>query len=947
MPRDDTDFTTSTFNQIVVDATTVSSSAATGCVVLAGGLGIGGALNVTGTITGGAIVYASTSTGTLDVTDSPGLTMTVQSTEQATSTITGCATFDGGVGIAKNLHVGGTLVAGAITYASTSTGTMEVTDSPGLTLTVDSTEDSTSKTTGCATFIGGIGVGKSIYGASLNTTDTTQSTSTTTGSIISGGGVGVAGNIYAGGKLDVDDIDTDNIGINAVSGTTLNVSSTSDATSGGSNGAAIFFGGVTIVKTTRSGDIEAFNTTASTTTTTGALQSGGGLGVVGDINMGGDLAGANAAFTGGVVNGGFDFILGNTDQSTRGNSGASRAFVKDTGNILAINFGGDFTGGTRIDGPSELGIVDATTITTTGLADFASLNVSGTATFATAEFPSLTVTGTSTLADVDAVDITDTGSTVLAEVGVSGLSSLTTLGVTGLSSLTTLGVSGASNLTTLGVSGLSSLTTLGVSSTTNLAGATITGTTDMVTVDVSGSSTFVGMTVNGTATFNANTIVDNTLNVSGIATFTNNIIAGLITNTTTASTNVNCTDLTVSNDALVSGAMAVDGFDITLGKGDQVTRGDSGLSRALVKESGATLVINFAGDYGGGVQVQSDLDVTGTFTPVAITASGTATFNGTLSSTSSFISSGTSSLASPTLTGTSLVTGMTVSSLATFNGVINSTSSFTASGTTLIANPSLTGTTTISVMNASGLVTLNGGLNSTGANTLAAPTLTGTTTATTINASGKITNGGFDFFLGNTDQASRGDSGLSRALVKDSGNKLVINFGGDFTGGVVISSDLDLQGDLVSTGDLVSANMVPNSSVTWTLTPKIALTNIARNVGEISTSNNMVTFTGNFEFTVPIILLGGDWVYYTFVSASKLMFEDYGSGVGTFKQSSNINWVNAVIDELPNTPSSGQYTYKVRIPQPGATFIIPSDGGNEFPSNSTVEVSFSITVRAA
>ncbi len=52
--------------------------------------------------------------------------------------------------------------------------------------------------------------------------------------------------------------------------------------------------------------------------------------------------------TGNMVNGGFDFILGNTDQSSRGNSGSSRALVKDGGNVLDINYGSDFSGGTRV-----------------------------------------------------------------------------------------------------------------------------------------------------------------------------------------------------------------------------------------------------------------------------------------------------------------------------------------------------------------------------------------------------------------------------------------------------------------------------------------------------------------------------------------------------------------------------------------------------------------------
>jgi phage minor structural protein len=53
---------------------------------------------------------------------------------------------------------------------------------------------------------------------------------------------------------------------------------------------------------------------------------------------------------GSITNGGFDFALGTYDQSSRGDSGASRAMVKDGGNVLAINYQNDFRGGTRVDG---------------------------------------------------------------------------------------------------------------------------------------------------------------------------------------------------------------------------------------------------------------------------------------------------------------------------------------------------------------------------------------------------------------------------------------------------------------------------------------------------------------------------------------------------------------------------------------------------------------------
>ncbi|XGC81695.1 tail fiber domain-containing protein [Bdellovibrio bacteriovorus] len=56
-----------------------------------------------------------------------------------------------------------------------------------------------------------------------------------------------------------------------------------------------------------------------------------------------DVAGTIRGTT--LINGSFDFILGNNDQTSRGNSGSSRALVKNAGNILIVNYGNDFTGG--------------------------------------------------------------------------------------------------------------------------------------------------------------------------------------------------------------------------------------------------------------------------------------------------------------------------------------------------------------------------------------------------------------------------------------------------------------------------------------------------------------------------------------------------------------------------------------------------------------------------
>lgn len=65
-----------------------------------------------------------------------------------------------------------------------------------------------------------------------------------------------------------------------------------------------------------------------------------------------------------------------------------------------------------------------------------------------------------------------------------------------------------------------------------------------------------------------------------------------------------------------------------------------------------------------------------------------------------------------------------------------------------------------------------------------------------FSVSGNINVKGFDFTLGSGDQSTRGNSGASRAMIKDSGNKLVINYGGDFSGGTKVNSDLEITGSL-------------------------------------------------------------------------------------------------------------------------------------------------------
>jgi hypothetical protein len=141
--------------------TTASTTAATGALVIAGGLGVGGAENIGGTLT-------------------------VHSTTGSSSSTTGALIVDGGLGVAQNAHVGAYLMA-------------------------DGTEDSTNLTTGAIQCLGGLAVTKrATIGTILAVNGTTESTTTGTGAVIITGGLGVGKNANIGGDLDVIGTITEN-----------------------------------------------------------------------------------------------------------------------------------------------------------------------------------------------------------------------------------------------------------------------------------------------------------------------------------------------------------------------------------------------------------------------------------------------------------------------------------------------------------------------------------------------------------------------------------------------------------------------------------------------------------------------------------------------------------------------------------------------------------------
>lgn len=156
---------------------------------------------------------------------------------------------------------------------------------------------------------------------------------------------------------------------------------------------------------------------------------------------------------------------------------------------------------------------------------------------------------------------------------------------------------------TLDVTGASTLR----GGTTLNGGATINGG-----ATVNGNATFnnpvtlqSSATVNGAATLNGATAVNNTLSVSGAATLSSTLAV-------TGQTQAN-------GGARFRGGFSMETPDLVF---ENIAGRGNG--RALVAQSGDQLVVNYAGDFTGGVRVESNLEATGT-----VTGRSTYNFNGT------------------------------------------------------------------------------------------------------------------------------------------------------------------------------------------------------------------------------------------------------------------------------------------------------------------------------
>lgn len=369
-----------------------------------------------------------------------------------------------------------------------------------------------------------------------------------------------------------------------------------------------------------------------------------------------------------------------------------------------------------------------TTIHVSGSATFGStVNVSGAVSISSTLF----VCGTTTLNNA-----TISGTATIQTLNVTANASVQgTFHASGASTFgSTLSVSGQATFSnnviisgTLTVTGNTSLSgTLNVSSVANFGSSVSVGNT----LYVCGLSTLCGgITVNGVSNFGAAVSINSTLNVSGAVTFSNNLlVSGTLTvcGTTTlyslvVTGNATVTNLSVTGNATVVGTLNVCGIatfsNHIVGSGKLTISGAVSLGSTLEVASWVSIV--GAVSISSTLHVSSNVTISGTITVggisyfnnnVAIT--GTATIDGTATINNNLNVSG-----NLTVCGSATVNNLSVTGSATVVGTLKACGVVTFSNNLIVS-----GTGTIA-----GAVTICSTLTVTGAVSLSSTLVVGST----------------------------------------------------------------------------------------------------------------------------------------------------------------------------------------------------------------------------
>ena len=690
---------------------------------------------------------AVTGSGSVVLANTPTLITPILGAATATTLNTGAitgtsATFSSTLGVTGLITASGglTVVSGTTTLGATTIGAIT-----GTSATFSTTTATTSSTTGSITTPGGI-----------STSNTNNAISYTNGgSFTAGGGGAFARDLYVGG--------------NSLVGTG------------------------TPVDGTRSFTVE--NTSTGTNAQSSIIiRAGGGIGGASLF-----LNGPNKPTDGGINTLTIRNDLGSVRLLNSGSAGISITSDITTSTGLTVNIGSSGTASPlNVYGTGSIRGIGGTTNSTSSFNVVpASTTLSGTSNYFFTYFSTPSTTGSTSGA----------ASTVFIEGAPSG----------GIGSSYALYVnSGTTVVQTLQSNAFSANGLITANSgLTSTAGTTTLGTTTSTNLTVSSSFTSTaGTTTLGATTVGAITCNSNITATGNITSTNGSIIIGQNGTYTLGSiySDLNWGMLFRARQASPSlfeyaFANSVDGKLLTISVNGTVTStsttpSTSGTTGGYttpggISSSNTTDSVSFTNGGGGtilgGFAVAKTLRVGTGINLNSLTASQIVATDSSKNLTSvavtgsgSVVLANTPTLITPNIgaaTATTLNTGAITGTSATFSGVVtlnNLTASqiVSTNGSKQLTSVDVTGTGNVVLANTPTLIT----------------PIIGVATGTSLALSGVLVNGGFDFVLGNTDQTTRGNSGQSRAMVKDATSKLVINFANDFTGGVDIQSALSVTG---------------------------------------------------------------------------------------------------------------------------------------------------------
>jgi hypothetical protein len=586
-----------------VTSSTNSTSTNSGALIVNGGVGIGKNLYVGSdvhsknifidTLTTGSIVVAYnngklitpgtflrwiTPGNILSVNGSLELsnTATFTSTQSSVSTSTGALTVAGGVGIGGDLYVGGEIVAQKLTIEYTTvTTTYIVTDDI---ISTTNTTPSTNTQTGALVVAGGVGIGGTLTGKTINADrvnagEVFDNFNRVLTRVTPHAGTGISISTPAYTSADISFTVT-NIGVLSVTAGTDTAVSTST-------------GNITIWNTSAlqtvsdrgnstTNIISIVNKTSATSTTTGALTVAGGVGIIGDVWVGGIIhsrgelvltpSNVNEYTNKTIINAGTDTAINtntgiisiwntSTLQSVtgRGNSTTNAIFILNTDNAVSTNsgalqvvgglgVGGDVWTGGKIYAADFIYSNGQQVITTATINQFANQTsiIAGTDTAVSTSTGNITIWNTSTFQT-----ISDRGNSTTNIISIVNKTSATST-VTG--ALTVAGGVGIGGDLYIG----GNLDVKGAIVGGAIVVTTATIYTQAATSITAGTDTAVSTSTGAITIWNTSTLQS----VTGRGNSTTNAIS--ITNTTSATSTITGA-LTVAGGAGIGGDLYVSG----------------------------------------------------------------------------------------------------------------------------------------------------------------------------------------------------------------------------------------------------------------------------------------------------------------------------------------------------------------------------------------------------